>query len=131
VSSVPVRAVDEQPERGVLPDDGGAPEDRGGIAVALIDARKRVEAVLIEGRGLPLNVLSAQIDLVLDQAGWRRQPEAVTDEQVEAAARSLTGLSERLWEKAVADDDGWANYFRDQARAALIAASQTGGESDD
>ena len=54
---------------------------------ALIATRKLVHEVLEQSRTLPLDVQSAQVMLVLLDAGYRKGPRPITGEMVEAAAR--------------------------------------------
>lgn len=63
---------------------------------AVIAARKQVLDVLNQGRNLlPLDVLSAQVILVLEDSPWRNRgrgpirPEGITNEMVEAAMRTV------------------------------------------
>ena len=51
----------------------------------------------------------------------------ITDERVERAARSLAGVSETHWAQIEADEPA-KPYYRDQARAALVAALE--GDND-
>ena len=53
----------------------------------LIATRKLVHEVLEQSRTLPLDVQSAQVMLVLLDAGYAKGPRPITDEMVEAAAR--------------------------------------------
>ena len=52
---------------------------------ALIATRKLVHEVLEQSRTLPLDVQSAQVMLVLLDAGYRKGPRPITDEMVAAA----------------------------------------------
>lgn len=82
---------------------------------ALIATRKLVHEVLEQSRTLPLDVQSAQVMLVLLDAGYSKGPRPITDEMVKAAAHSL---SEYLNDNAPI---GEAQYEA-PARAALEAA---------
>ena len=55
----------------------------------LIATRKLVHEVLEQSRTLPLDVQSAQVMLVLLDAGYSKGPRPITDEMVEAAAEAL------------------------------------------
>lgn len=52
---------------------------------ALIATRKLVHEVLEQSRTLPLDVQSAQVMLVLLDAGYSKRPRPITDEMVAAA----------------------------------------------
>ena len=54
----------------------------------LIATRKLVHEVLEQSRTLPLDVQSAQVMLVLLDAGYSKGPRPITDEMVKAAFQS-------------------------------------------
>ena len=63
------------------------------------------------------------LDLMPAQETDRKHPEPeITDEMVERAAMSLTGLRKSQWEEARADAAGGTDYYLDAARTALEAA---------
>lgn len=93
---------------------------------ALIATRKRVHEVLEQSRTLPLDVQSAQVMLVLLDAGYSKGPRPITDEMVEAGAKALNNAG---WTYEGADEPGcWCEDCQAvcilPARAILEAAEE-------
>ena len=108
----------------------------------LIATRKLVHEVLEQSRTLPLDVQSAQVMLVLLDAGYSKGPRPITDEMLERGARAAAilgdydGCFERIdawdaleqWERdaqpqeAPVLDIEDAEFWRTRVRAALEAA---------
>ena len=90
----------------------------------MIATRKLVHEVLEQSRTLPLDVQSAQVMLVLLDAGYSKGPRPITDEMVEAGAKALNNAG---WTYEGADDPGcWCEDCQavciPPARAILEAA---------
>ena len=93
---------------------------------ALIATRKLVHEVLEQSRTLPLDVQSAQVMLVLLDAGYSKRPRPITDEMVDAGAKALNNAG---WTYEGADEPGcWCEDCQavciPPARAILEAAEE-------
>ena len=82
----------------------------------LIATRKLVHEVLEQSRTLPLDVQSAQVMLVLLDAGYSKRPRPITDEMVEDAREAWAD-----WSEQSEPGTDWES-FRAGYRAALEAA---------